>query len=88
MFTIDITLKGTPLTLSVERKESAAAEALYSQLIQAMKTGEPTAIELTCDRQTEKKIAVLSSQISAIQISDKSSAGGSGKPPGFWQIGS
>jgi hypothetical protein len=87
MFTIDITLKGTPLTLSVERKESADAEALYSQLLKAMQTGEPTAIELTCDRQTEKKVGILSSQISAIQVSDKSNPGGSGKPPGFWQVG-
>jgi hypothetical protein len=86
MFTIDLTLKGTPLALSVERKEAADAEALYNKILKAIQASSAQVVELTCDRQTEKKIGVLSTEISAVQLSDKSNAGGSGRPPGFWQL--
>lgn len=83
MFTIEITLKGTPLAMAVQRKEADAAESLYQQIVQALKSGHPEVLELTCDRQPEKKIGILSSQISAVQISDKASAT-PGRAAGFW----
>lgn len=83
MFTIDITLKGMGIALSVQRKEEAAAQALYEQILQALKQGGGEIVELTCDRQPEKKIAVLSSEISAVQVSDKSGAATS-RAAGFW----
>lgn len=86
MFTIDITLKGTPLALSIERKEATDAQTVYKEILQAMQAGQPKALELTCDRQPEKKIGILSSEISAVQVSDKSSSASSGRPPGFWQL--
>jgi hypothetical protein len=84
MFTIDVTLKGSPLALSVQRKDAEEAETLYRQIMQAIQAGSAQVIELTCDRQIEKKIGILSSEISAVQISDKSSASASGRSPGFW----
>lgn len=83
MFIIDLTLKGSPLALSVQRKESDQAEALYQKILKAMGANNPQALELTCDHQPEKKIGVLSSEISAVQLSEKSGTASS-KSPGFW----
>lgn len=87
MFIIDITLKNTPLSLSVQRKVSEDAEAVYRQVLDTLKTGTATVLELTCERQPEKKIAILSTEISAVQLSEKSSsATSSGRPPGFFSL--
>lgn len=83
MFTIDLTIKNTAFPVSVQRKETADAEAAYKQIVEAMRTGNPEIIELTCDRQTEKQVAVRTSEISGVQISQKDSAT-AGKTPGFF----
>lgn len=85
MFIIDLILKNTPLTLSIQRKSSEDAETTYKQILDAIKSGSGQVLELSCDRQTDKRIAVLSSEISGVQISEKSGAG-SGKTPGFFAI--
>ena len=85
MFIIDLVLRNTPLTLSVQRKTAEDAEAVYKQILEAIKSGSTQVIELTCDRQPEKKIAILSSEISGVQISEKSSTD-SGRPPGFFAL--
>lgn len=84
MFTIDLVLKTTPIPLSVERKEEDAAQALYRELLAAVAQTPGQMIELTCEKQTEKKVAVLSSEIVAIQLSQKGAAGASGRAPGFF----
>lgn len=84
MFTIDLTLKNSPLPISVQRKEADDAEALYQEIIQAMRSQEPTLLELTCEKQTDKKVAVLSDRISAVIVSEKTGATSSGKVPGFF----
>jgi len=84
MFTIELTLKSNPLGLSVQRKEAADAEAVYKQILNAMEATNPKTLELTCERQPEKKIAVLSSEISAVQMSEKAGGATGGKVPGFW----
>lgn len=86
MFTIELTLKGTPLALSVQRKEADKAEALYQQIIKAINSDRSQIIELTCDREPEKKIGVLSSEISAVQISEKSGAATAGRAAGFFGL--
>jgi hypothetical protein len=84
MYTIEVTLRGTPLALSVQRKETEDAEALYQKILKALQSSTPQLLELTCDRDTDKKVGVLSNEISAVQISDKSSSGGGAKVPGFF----
>ena len=84
MYTIEVTLRGTPLALAVQRKETADAEALYQTVLKAVQSSTSQMIELTCDRDTEKKIGVLSSEISAVQLSDKSGGAGGAKVPGFF----
>ncbi|MGQ4649748.1 hypothetical protein [Lyngbya aestuarii] len=87
MYTIDLTLKQTPMSLSVQRSSAEAAEETYQEVLKAMRSsGEAQLLELTCDKQPEKKIGVLSDQICAVVISQKSGAAGAGRPPGFFAI--
>ena len=84
MFTIDLMLKNTPLPISVQRKEAEDAQAVYQQVLSAMSSSTPEVIELTCEKQEDKKIAVFSDRISAVMISQKSGATASGRVPGFF----
>jgi hypothetical protein len=87
MFIIDLALKNTPSTLSVQRKSIEDAKAVYQQILDAIRTGNPVVLEITCEQQTEKTIGILVSEISAVQMSEKSSTGAaSGKPPGFFAL--
>jgi hypothetical protein len=85
MFTIELILKYTPMPFSVQRKEKDGADALYQQILAAITSGSPKILELTCEKQEGKKIAILSSEISAVQVSEKSSAGKSNSP-GFFAL--
>ncbi len=84
MITIDLMLKYTPLPISVQRKEEGDAQALYQQILSAMGSSTPQIIELTCEKQEDKKVAVFSDQISAVIVSQKSGATSSGRVPGFF----
>jgi hypothetical protein len=87
MFIIDVSLKNTPVTLSVQRKVAEDAEALYQSLVNAIRAGEHQIVELTCEHQPGKKVSVLGSEIAAVQIAEKSStATSSGRPPGFFAL--
>ncbi|MBU6229530.1 MAG: hypothetical protein KGQ93_07530 [Cyanobacteria bacterium REEB459] len=88
MFTIELTLKQTPVPLSVQKKEAGEADRLYASLVAALEATASTVLELTCDQQPHKKINVLSSEIAAVQIFEKTStATASGRPPGFFALG-
>jgi hypothetical protein len=86
MFTIDLTLKNTPFPISVQRKSAEDAETLYKQIVEIMGSGHSQILELTCEKQPEKKIAVISGEILAVQISQKSSTAATGRPPGFFAL--
>ncbi|MGJ3245007.1 MAG: hypothetical protein ACFE0I_02900 [Elainellaceae cyanobacterium] len=87
MFIIDLTLKSAPVTFSVQRKSQDDAETVYKQVLDAISSGNPVVLELTCEQQPEKKIAVLVSEISAVQVFEKSgTAAASGRPPGFFAL--
>jgi len=84
MYLIELTLKANPLALSVQRKELTDAQALYSTILEAIKSAHPQVLELTCDRQLEKRVAVMTSEVMAVQLSEKSSANSSlGLKAGF-----
>ncbi|AXY67554.1 hypothetical protein D3A95_03685 [Thermosynechococcus sichuanensis E542] len=84
MYTIDLILRHVPMPVSIERKESAAATAAYQQIQQAMASGTPTVLELTCDRQVGKKLTVLTSEIVAVQMADKDAPSGVTSRGGFF----
>lgn len=87
MFIIDVSLKSAPVTLSVQRKTTEDAEALYQQVLEAVRSNEHRVVELACEHQVGKKVSILSSEIAAIQVYEKSStATSSGRPPGFFAI--
>jgi hypothetical protein len=86
MFTIDLTLKNTPVPLSVQRKSVEEAQATYQEVLSAMQARTPQILELTCHHQPDKKIGVYSDQISAVVMSQKSGAVGSGRTPGFFAV--
>lgn len=87
MFTIELTLKQTPMPLSVQKKEAGEADRLYASLVGALGENTSTVLELTCDQQPHKKISVLSSEVAAVQIFEKTStATASGRPPGFFAL--
>lgn len=85
MIAIDLTIKNTPFPVSVQRKEAADAEALYKQIVEAIRSGNPEIVELTCDREAEKKVAIRTSEISGVQMSQKDSTT-TGKTPGFFAM--
>jgi hypothetical protein len=87
MFVIDVTLKNSPITLSVQRKAEAEAKAVYQQILDAVRSGNPVTLELTCEQQAGKTIGVLVSEIAAVQMAEKTgTATASGRPPGFFTM--
>jgi len=63
------------------------AKAVYQQVLDAIRTGNPMVVELTCEQQPEKVIGILVSEISAVQMSEKSTTGAaSGRAPGFFAL--
>lgn len=87
MFIIDLILRNTAATLSVQRKTAEAAEATYHEIVVAMKAGDRTILELTCDKQPGKKISVIAADITGVQVAEKSgTATSSGRPPGFFSL--
>jgi len=87
MFIIDLALKNTPSMLSVQRKSIEDAKTVYQQILDAIRTSDPMVVELTCEQQPEKVIGILVSEISAVQMSEKSTTGAaSGRAPGFFAL--
>lgn len=87
IYIIDVSLKNAPVTLSVQRKSKEGAEELYNQILHDMKSGTSGILELACEQQPEKKVAILMSEVSAVQMFEKSgTAASSGRPPGFFAL--
>ena len=82
MYCIELTIKLSPLPLVVQRKEHGDAQRLYSEVIDSIKKGNQSLLELTCEKVEDKRITVLVSEISAVQIYEKTSSSSS-KRPGF-----
>ena len=83
MYSIELSIKLSPLPLIVQRKEHRDAKRLYSEIIDTIKKGNQRLLELTCEKVEDKKITVLVSEIIAVQIYEKTSSSGSSKRPGF-----
>jgi hypothetical protein len=87
MFTIDFSIKNTAFPISVQRKSTEDAEAVYQLILAAMRSSNPDIVELKCEGKTEKKIAIRASEISGVQIVQKDGAAvGGARPPGFFAL--
>ena len=82
MYCIELTVKISPMPLVVQRKEHRDAQRLYSEVVDSVQKGNQRLLELTCEKVEDKKITVLVSEITAVQIYEKTSTGTS-KRPGF-----
>ena len=83
MYSIELTIKLSPLPLIVQRKVQEDAKRLYSEVKESIQKNNQRLIELTCEKVEDKKITVLVSEIIAVQIYEKTSSSGSSKRPGF-----
>tara|TARA_Y100001968_G_scaffold66137_1_gene57008 strand:- start:450 stop:674 length:225 start_codon:yes stop_codon:yes gene_type:complete len=70
------------MPLIVQRKGHEDAKSLYSEVIDAIQKGDQRFLELTCEKVEDKRITVLVSEITAVQIYEKTSSSTS-KRPGF-----
>ena len=70
------------MPLVVQRKEHADAQNLYSEIVDSVQKNNQKLLELTCEKVADKRITVLVSEITAIQIYEKTSSSTS-KRPGF-----
>ncbi len=84
MHTIDIIVRNTALPVSIDRKEAEDAEQVYQQIISAMNSDKLQVLELTCEKQEGKKIAVISTAIAAVIVSQKSGGSAAGRAAGFF----
>ena len=82
MYCIELTIKLSPIPLIVQRKEHEDAKRLYSEVIDSIQKGNQRLLELTCEKVEDKRITVLVSEITAVQIYEKTSSSTS-KRPGF-----
>tara|TARA_B100000965_G_scaffold258771_1_gene218133 strand:+ start:1699 stop:1956 length:258 start_codon:yes stop_codon:yes gene_type:complete len=83
VYSIELTIKLSPLPLIVQRKNHEDAKRIYSDVINTIQKGDQRLLELTCEKVEDKKITVLVSEIIAVQIYEKTSSSGSSKRPGF-----
>ena len=82
MYCIELTIKLSPMPLVVQRKEHGDAQRLYSEVVDSVQKGNPRLLELTCEKVEDKRITVLVSEVTAVQIYEKTSSSSS-KRPGF-----
>jgi len=84
VYVVELSLKLSPMPISVQRKELTDAQTLYGEIKAALESGQPKVLELSCEKAEEKRISLLSSELVAVQLYEKSTTGGVGsKRPGF-----
>lgn len=70
MFNIELLLKNSNSVLLVQRKSSENAKALFEQILSTINDNKIQILKLTCERQPQKTIAIISSEIAAVQLSE------------------
>tara|TARA_Y100001970_G_C14059832_1_gene763580 strand:- start:115 stop:381 length:267 start_codon:yes stop_codon:yes gene_type:complete len=84
MYTLELTLRYSPFPISIQRKEYDDVVRLLDQIKNAMKNNSSSSlIDLKCEKINSKSITVLSKEIIAVQIYEKSAIAGGSKRPGF-----
>ena len=84
MFTLDLSLRYSPFPISIQKKDHDDLLRIFEQIKKAMReNSDSVLIDLTCDKMSSKSISVLSREIIAVQIYEKSAIAGGSKRPGF-----
>ncbi len=84
MFTLDLIIKYSPMPISIQKNEEEEAKTIYQNIVNIMGGDHREVVELTCDKQKDKKIAILSSEITSIILSEKTGGGTSDRVTGFF----
>ena len=82
MYCIELAIKLSPMPLVVQRKSHEDAKRLYEEILQTIQKNNERLLEITCEKVEDKRITVLVSEITAVQIYEKTSSSTS-KRPGF-----
>ena len=82
VYCIELAIKLSPFPLVVQRKNHEDAKRLYDEIIQKIQANNERLLEITCEKVENKKVTVLVSEITAVQIYEKTSSSTS-KRPGF-----
>ena len=84
MFTLELSLRYSPFPISIQKKDHDDVLRVFEQIKSAMRdNSDSVLIDLTCDKMSNKSIAVLSREIIAVQMYEKSAIAGGSKRPGF-----
>jgi hypothetical protein len=84
MHVVELVLRNVAMPISVQRKEAEAANSLYQEVLAAIKAQQSGhLLELTCEQQTDKKVAVFVSDVAAVQTYNKSGTPSTGRAAGF-----
>lgn len=70
MLKIEILLRNSNLMLAVHRKSEVDANLLFEQILAVMHGETRQLLQLTCERHSKTKIAVLNHDVAAISLSD------------------
>ena len=84
MYTLELSLRYSPFPISVQKKEYDQVSKIFQEVKNAMiNNSSSILIELQCEKINSKSLAVLSNEIIAVQIYEKSAIAGGTKRPGF-----
>ena len=84
MYTLELSLRYSPFPISIQKKEYDDVSKIFQEVKNAMiDHNSSTLIELQCEKINSKSLAVLSNEIIAVQIYEKSAIAGGTKRPGF-----
>jgi len=84
MYTLELSLRYSPFPISIQKKEYDEVFKIFQEVKNAMiNNNSSTLIELQCEKINSKLLAVLSNEIIAVQIYEKSAIAGGTKRPGF-----
>ena len=84
MYTLELSLRYSPFPISIQKKEYDEVSKIFQEVKNAMiNNNSATLIELQCEKINSKSLAVLSNEIIAVQIYEKSAIAGGTKRPGF-----
>ena len=84
MYTLELTLRYSPFPISVQKKDLDEVSRIYEEIKNALtNNNDNILIELKCEKMHSKSVTVLSREIIAVQIYEKSAIAGGSKRPGF-----
>ena len=83
MYTLELSLRYSPFPISIQKKEYDDVLRIFQEVKNSMRENNASLIELQCEKINSKSLAVLSNEIIAVQIYEKSAIAGGTKRPGF-----